>query len=272
MNAVSETTTTGNAGHASVLASRRSRAGAGVFSAAQFNLRSALFNPFMLAFSLALPVMMYLMFGVGQDYSNVALGRGTFSGLIMVQMAFFGAINALAALGVTVAMERQQGWLRQIALTPLGAGRYAISKVLAGIALALAIIAVTYAVGWATGARLEWWVWLATAAASLGVSLVASCIGLAAAFWLRSDAAYAATSGIITLSAFISGIFLPLEQMAPIMQQLAPFTPLYGLARLPMSFVTGEAITAGVAINAAIYSAVFVVLAVWGASRRTERS
>lgn len=105
-----------------LLASRPSRAGRGVLTSAAFNLRSALFNPFMLGFSLIMPIAMYFMFGVGQEWTSIELLRGTMGGQTLVQMTFSGAVNVLAALGVTVAMERQQGWLRQISLTPLGAG------------------------------------------------------------------------------------------------------------------------------------------------------
>ncbi|OKL54622.1 hypothetical protein BSZ39_03215 [Bowdeniella nasicola] len=264
-------TTTTLTSSADLLETRPSRAGHGVLAAAVFNLRSALFNPFMLAFSVIMPVLLYLMFGVGKEYTDIQLGRGTMGGQILVQMTFFGAVNALSALGVTVAMERQQGWLRQIAITPLGAGRYALSKVIAGFALAIVIIAMTYLVGFVTGAQLDAPVWLYSAIAILFVALIASSIGLAAAFFLRSDAAYAATSGVVTLSAFISGIFLPLEEMPAIFQSIAQFTPFYGLARLPLVFIGGEELNATVIISAVAYTAVFLALAMWGATIRKDR-
>lgn len=264
-------TTSTLASSADLLKTRPSRAGHGVLAAAIFNLRSALFNPFMLAFSVVMPVLLYFMFGVGKEYTDIPLGHGTMGGQILIQMTFFGAVNALAALGVTVAMERQQGWLRQIAITPLGAGRYALSKVLAGFALAIVIILVTYTAGILTGAQLDGPVWLYSGLAILFVALIASSIGLAAAFFLRSDAAYAATSGIVTLSAFISGIFLPLEEMGEIFQRIAPFTPFYGLARLPLVFIGGQDLTATVVISSVAYTALFLFLAMWGATIRKDR-
>lgn len=153
-----------------------------------------------------------------------------------------------------------------------GARRHSCHGASAGFALAGVIIVVTYVVGYFTGAVLDGLVWITTALAILAVALIASSIGLAAAFWLRSDAAYAVSSGVITLSVFVSGIFFPLEEMGEIFQKIAPFTPLYGLARLPLVLIGGESMDATIAISAIAYTALFLALAIWGSTIRKDRT
>ncbi|MDO5727447.1 MAG: ABC transporter permease, partial [Bowdeniella nasicola] len=201
-------------------------------AAARFNFRTVLFNPFILGFSVLLPIFMYLMFGASIPEGHHWIGNGNISARVLATMAAYGVVGALSAIGVTVALERQSGWLRQIALTQIGVGRYLVAKLLAGVCASIIIVAVCYGVGAATGARMTGPTWLLTAAAAILGSLIAMAMGLAAAFAVKSDSAFALTSGVLVLSAFMSGMFLPLHMLPDFFQQLAPYTPLYGLAQL----------------------------------------
>ena len=70
-------------------------------------------------FTLVMPAVFYLIFGVSQSYADQDAGRGNVAAYIMISMAAYGAMIASTGGGAMVATERAQGWSRQLRLTPL---------------------------------------------------------------------------------------------------------------------------------------------------------
>ena len=69
-----------------------------------------------LIFTVALPVMFYLIFGKSQTKGNGV----SFSAYYMVGMAAFGALSgAFNNNTIRISQERKDGWIRQLRLTPL---------------------------------------------------------------------------------------------------------------------------------------------------------
>lgn len=239
-------------------------------AAAGFNFRQVLFNPFIVGFSVLLPVFMYLMFGA--NASDMSIGNGNIAARVLATMAAYGVVSALSAVGVTVALERQSGWLRQIALTQLGVGRYLATKLIAGFGVAIIIVAVCYGVGLFTGAKMAGFAWALSAVAAICGSLLAMAMGLAAAFAVKSDSAFALTSGVLVLSAFVSGMFMPLAMLPEFFQHLAPYTPLYGLAQIVVAPIDAQvSIDAGMVVNMAAWTAIFLLIAISAAKRGVGR-
>lgn len=239
--------------------------------AVRFNFTQQLLNPFNLGFALGLPMIMYLMFGANQKYSQVSVGNGNVAALVLVNMTFYGIVGALSAIGSTVALERQQAWLRQMAVTPLGAGRYIMSKILAALGVGAVIAIFCLSLGSLTGAKMTAGAWAGSALMVILVAAPAAALGLGAALWVRSDGAFALNSGILTISAFISGIFIPLDSMGSFFQKIAPWSPLYGMGAVAKSFLFGQAPTSGEIVNLCVWTAVFIGIALTGARRRANR-
>jgi hypothetical protein len=90
-----------------------------------------------LIMTVAMPVGLYLLF------SGVFGNQPPTNGLtvdvgIMVSMAAFGAMGAvLAASGPRIAQERGNGWLRQLAITPIAPRSQLLAKVMAAMTLGL---------------------------------------------------------------------------------------------------------------------------------------
>lgn len=70
-----------------------------------------LLNPFNVGFALALPSLMYLMFGANQDYSDypVGNGNGNVAAQILLTMALFGVLMTTSSFAASVSLERAQG-------------------------------------------------------------------------------------------------------------------------------------------------------------------
>lgn len=232
-------------------------------------------------FIVVLPAVLYLVFGTLSGFGSESIGNGNVPAYSMVSIALYGAVTAMTAIAGSAAVERQQGWGRQLGLTNLSAPGYFIGKTLVGLGMAALPILVVFTVGALTGARLdEWWRWVTTAALILAGALPFALYGLAAALLFRTEAAISAASGILVVLAFFGNLFVPLSGL---LLEIARFTPLYGsaaLARWPL--LEGYVIDMSgspaqdplwfVVANVVTWTVIFGLLCAAGARRRTGRA
>ena len=111
-----------------------------VVSFLAFELRRVLRSPGVLVWTLAFPVVFYLV-NFANKTNNAGAERWagtTWAVYFMVSMCAWAAIAAASnAGGARLAAERASGWTRHLRLTPLPSWAYAAGKVLTGAVLAL---------------------------------------------------------------------------------------------------------------------------------------
>src|ERR1700749_4038138 len=114
-----------------------------------------------LLFTIALPVILYLIIG---KQGSKAYGV-QFAAYYMVAMAIFGAFaGALNGNSIRISEERKVGWIRQLRLTPLPANAYVIAKILTSMATTIPSIVVVFLIGRFYGnVHLPAWQWLVIA-------------------------------------------------------------------------------------------------------------
>ena len=216
---------------------------------------------------LLFPPVFYLLFGVLLGGKG---GPGA-AQYMLAGYAVFGVMGvALFGFGVTVAMDRDQGLLTLKRAQPMPMGAYLVAKMamallFGAIILALlALLAVTFA-----GVRLSasQWAWLAVVVL-LGV-LPFSALGL----WLGSLIGGRGAPALVNLvylpMAFLSGLWVPLSMLPPVLQHLAPAWPAYHLAQLALK---GVGMDAGkpMLLHVGVLTLVTVVFFAW-AQRRLSR-
>lgn len=228
-------------------------------------------HPLNLLFALGLPVMMYLIFGVGREYSSIALPHGNVSAQVMVNMSFYGVAVAASSVAAGISLERANGVSRLFSLTPMSSLAFMLTRVVASLGIIVLAILITYTVGAFTEAVMEPLVWVATGFLLLAGSLLAILMGLSFGFLLRSDAAYAGVSGLTVVSAFLGGVFIPLEQTASVIQKIAPLTPFYGGIHLVSYPLYGGALAWSWVGNLIVWMLIFGFLAWLGNKRDTGR-
>ena len=116
-----------------------------------------------LIFTVALPVMFYLIFG-----KQNAKGYGvSFAAFYMVGMAAFGAFSgAFNNNTIRISQERKDGWIRQLRLTPLPASAYVVAKVLASMVTTVPSIIIVFLIGRFYGdVHMAAWKWVVCALA-----------------------------------------------------------------------------------------------------------
>lgn len=201
----------------------------------KMELRRILRDPVSLFFTAGLPVFFYVIFGAVQDYGSVDIGNGNVAMMIMVSMAAYGAVSATVAIGGMAAVERMQGWGRQLGLTPISDGGYVLVKIALALCVTLIPVGLVFLVGAVTGAEATWAAWLLSGLALVAGATLFSLYGLCFGLAFRSEAAISAAGGSVVILGFLGNIFFPLSGW---MLTVAKFTPLYGfvgLAKYPIT-------------------------------------
>src|SRR5450755_4644907 len=130
----------------------------------RLEVRRVLRNRRTLLFTMVLPIVFFLIFGLNKAYAHDRLPNGNESAFVMVSMALYGAVLATTSGGAMVSIERAAGWSRQLRLTPLSPVAYITIKILTAMILGAASVIVVYAVGRATGKPLmPGYLWIVTA-------------------------------------------------------------------------------------------------------------
>src|SRR4051812_25899958 len=132
----------------------------------QIELRRRLRNKRTVFFTVAFPVIMFLL--IGAKYANepvdpgqpLEIGGTSVAAYAMISFAVYGAMLASTAAGGAVALERALGWSRQLRITPLTPAANIAVKILGGLVLGLLAVLATFAAGAATGVRMPWQVWI----------------------------------------------------------------------------------------------------------------
>lgn len=250
---------------------------------ARCELVSTLRVPEFLIGVVAIPVMLFAMFGIPQ--ARWELPDGTTVATMM--MGGFGAFGLLSlvifAFGVDIAAERGRGWLRLMRATPAPGwayfgGKFATSLVV-GCATLLALFCVA---ALAAQVRLPLERWLATFGVLLLGGLSLAPLGFALGFLARPRAASTIGNLVFLPLSFASGFFVPLRELPAFLRDLAPYLPTYHYGRLVWGTIAGpEAVEAytGFAPTAswvhllwlAATFAVFGLVAVWAHRRQRSR-
>jgi len=230
-------------------------------------------------FVAGLPAFFFLLFGASAGYSAEDAGNGNVAMYVMISMAAYGAVTATVGIGGMAAVERMQGWGRQLGLTPLRDGSYVAMKAIVALAIAIIPITLVYVLGIFTGSEGTLTAWFGSVAILVAGAVMFSLYGLIFGLAFRSEAAVSAASGSLVVLGFLGNIFFPLSGW---LLDLARFTPLYGyvqLARYPLTEgmvmdtegnMSHEALWMPLA-NVAVWTVILGVLATWLVRRSRGR-
>ncbi len=201
----------------------------------RLELRRIMRDKVTLFFTVGLPAVMYVIFGASPDYGDEPIRDGNVAMWIMIAMAAYGAVSATTGIGGSAAIERMQGWTRQLGLTPMRPAEFVAVKAATAMTVAAAPILIVFAIGALTGASAPLHVWVLSALVLVVGAMTFALYGLGFGLAFRSEAAVSAAGGALVVMAFFGNIFIPLNGWQLL---VAKFTPLYGyvsLARRPLT-------------------------------------
>ncbi|MEP6940718.1 MAG: ABC transporter permease [Rudaea sp.] len=201
---------------------------------AKFEFLRVLRTPAFAVPTLLFPPMFYLLFGLILNRGNAGAAQYLFA-----TYSVFGVMApGLFGFGVGVAIERERGWLALKRVAPAPPGAYLLSKMIMAMLFAL-IIYCTLAAMAATlgGLRLGFGQWLLLGLITLLGVLPFCALGLVIGSRVSASAAPALVNFIYLPMAFLSGLWMPLKMLPPVLGQLAPLWPSYHLAQLALATI-----------------------------------
>ncbi|KAA0023006.1 ABC transporter permease [Antrihabitans cavernicola] len=233
-------------------------------------LRRVLRNRRTMMFTLLMPPLFFVIFGLQSDFKTQTVGSGNLTGYIMVSMAVYGAMLATTAGGAMVAVERAQGWSRQLRLTPLRPVAYIATKVIVAMTLGLVSISAVFIVGAFLGAHLTPIAWVSCLVLAWICSLVFAAFGLFMGYLLPSENVMQVLGPALAMLSFAGGLFMPLHGWFGV---VAKFSPTYGIAtmaRMPFGDESAGSVAAAV-LNIVVWGTIFIGGSAYMFRRDTDR-
>ncbi len=177
-------------------------------------------------FTLAFPLVMYLVLGGSQD-GDVAPGV-PLAAYLMVGMAGWGAMMAVLAGGSRISAERSIGWVRALRLTPLSTTGYVTAKVATSYVIALLSLAALYIAGTVLGVRLDAAQWLSMTGLILVALVPLAVLGILIGHLVSPDSLGPTMGGVGALLAFLGGAWFP---VAGWLHTIGQYLPSYWLTQ-----------------------------------------
>ena len=200
-------------------------------------LRRAYRNPRYLFFTIGIPSVLFLVIGNAFDGDVFGVSAQTW---YMVNMGVFGAMGAVLGVGARIADERDQGWNRQLRLTPLLPRGYVVGKVLTGMLVALPALALVCALGALTGdVHLSAVQWLQVVGLGWLAVLPMAVVGVGLGYVSSGETAAAVNGGMVMLLSMFGGIWFPIDGSSPAwLRSTAHLMPTYWITQITRAPLT----------------------------------
>jgi ABC-2 type transport system permease protein len=247
------------------------RFGGFTFGMIKLELRRMMRNRRTVIFTLVMPAAFFLLFGTNSSSKHESIGGGNVTGYILVSMAVYGAMLATTSGGAMVSIERAAGWSRQLRLTPLKPVAYIAVKLVLAMIIGLVSVAVAFAVGSVSGAKLPAHAWILCGLLAWLCALVFAAFGLFMGYLLPSENVMQILGPVLAVLSFAGGLFAPLDTFGHTFATIAKFTPVYGVGELARYPLVHDGNIWLAILNVVAWTAIFAIGAMWRFRRDTAR-
>lgn len=184
--------------------------------------------------TLLFPVFFYLFFGV--MFGARQTGAVSMATYLVATYGTFGVIGAaLFGFGVSVAVERGQGWLEVKRTTPMPIAAYFVAKLAMAAIFSAIIVALLFVMGTTVGGVALPIFTMVKLFAVLVLGSVTFCaFGLALGFFAGPNSAAPIVNLIYLPMAFLSGLWVPIMFLPRSLQEIALWLPPYHFSQLAL--------------------------------------
>jgi ABC-2 type transport system permease protein len=113
-------------------------------------------------------------------------------------------------------------------------------------------------------------IWFECAVVTLFCTLTFAALGVFVGYVVPGENAMQILGPGLALLSFLGGVFIPLDQYAEVVRDIAYWTPMYGVSEIARSLLTHDLPWFAV-VNAIGWFAIFVAGAAWRMSKDTAR-
>jgi ABC-2 type transport system permease protein len=187
------------------------------------------------------PLIFYVFFNFAFG-SKPAPGAGvTMAAYMIATYGTFGVLGAsMFGFGVSIAVERGQGWLEVKRTTPMPISAYFAAKMAMASVFSAIIVLGLFTLGFTIGGV---HMPIATALAMFGIliggALTFSSLGLAVGYFAGPNSAAAIANLIYLPMSVLSGLWLPIWALPKFIQKIALVLPAYHLSQLALGTIGG---------------------------------
>jgi ABC-2 type transport system permease protein len=237
----------------------------------RFELPRTIRNRRFIVLAVGFPVAFYLLFtrvltgGVPTTPELQAFG--------MVSMAAYGAIGASLSAAVRIAMERTNGWTRQLRVTPLPPTAYVAAKMASAYLTAVPSIALVMLAAFAinqVSLPLQTWLFVFVVL-SVGV-LPFAALGVAIGYLFDESTAQMVFSIAFVGLAVLGGLWIPITSFPDTLATVARLTPSYHFANLGWTALAGQGPDITDVLVLMAYGVAFVALVAYRYRASEERA
>jgi ABC-2 type transport system permease protein len=224
--------------------------------------------------TLAFPLAFYAFFGLAMGGPR-GVGTTSIATYLLATYGAFGVVGcALFGFGVSVAVERGQGWLLLKRASPMPPIAYVLAKTFAAMAFAATVVVLLCLLGAEFGGvRLAPAAWLELFGALVFGAIPFCALGLAIGSLAGPNSAPALVNLVYLPMSFAAGLWVPIEMLPPAIAHVAPLLPTYHLGQLALGTVGpghGSALTHVAALAA--WAVAGAVAAAYGLRRDEGRT
>ena len=221
-----------------------------VLALSRFESFRAIRNRRVLFMTVLYPALLYMLVS-GSAKGNLDGTDIPVKTYYLIAYTSFGVIGAsLNNNAMRISQERKEGWVKQLRLTAAPSYGYVTSKVLASLLIVLPAIVVTFAIGAASGAKLDASQWISAFLALWLGSLAFTALGVAIGYGVPQDSAQIVTMIVFLAGSLLGGQFF---QVTGVLQNIGKAFPTYWMREISMD----------AALNAPIAAKGVLILAAW---------
>lgn len=198
-------------------------------------------NPYYLFWSLAMPIIFYIVFT--KIFNVETPDKDLWAAHYLMSMTVFSVMgSSIMTMGIRLVEERSQGWTRYMRITPLSDVAYFSAKMFGQtIVHAFSVIVIFTAGILFNGVRLPLEEWIFSASWILLASMPFLALGALVGTMKRVDTAIGISNVVYLLLAITGGLWMPIDILPKIMQNIGMWLPAYHFGNGAWEIVRGHA-------------------------------
>jgi ABC-2 type transport system permease protein len=191
--------------------------------------------PIYAASTIFFPMMFYVLFAIVLGPGN-PVTRAETATYMLATLGSFGVMGvSLFGFGVSLAMERGQGWLQVKRASPMPLATYFTAKLVSAMAFSAVIGTALLAIGFAFGnVRVSPTQCFGLVAILMISAIPFGSMGLALGYLAKPNSAPALVNLIYLPMSFCSGLWIPIFLLPRILQQVARVLPPFHISQLAL--------------------------------------
>ena len=221
--------------------------------------------------TLLFPLFFYLFFGV--MFGMKQTGAVNMATYLVATYGTFGVMGAaLFGFGVSVAVERGQGWLEVKRTTPMPMAAYFLSKLAMAMIFSAIIVTLLFILGTTAGnAHITLPQMLMMFGVLVTGSITFCMLGLAIGFWAGPNSATPIVNLIYLPMGFLAGLWIPIVFLPQSLQKVALWLPAYHFSQLALRTIgASRGDTLAFNLLAMIAATLLFAIIAWIGYRRDE--